>query len=178
MRVLLPHISRIYPVSIKPLTGKIVLWTIITVFLSINGYFMVTRQKPFNLFRLAILTSPANSNNYTLLANQLWNTNQPFAASEQFLLAYESSSNVLGASTSPLILLSVLLEHQKTLLQNYSHWKQVINEKPDYRDAYITLAVLAYNLRRYDEAISYIDQALTLDPNYQQAQLFQKELKQ
>jgi len=53
-----------------------------------------------------------------------------------------------------------------SLNQGYSQWKQLIGEKPEYRDGYIMLAWYARELGKTEEADGYIQKALALDPNY------------
>lgn len=66
----------------------------------------------------------------------------------------QSSTNVLGAQTE-----------KQRVEQDYAFWQSVIQEKPDYRDAYLVLGSLAYQLSRIEEGKTYADKALELDPN-------------
>ncbi len=49
--------------------------------------------------------------------------------------------------------------------QHRDYWKQIVKEHPDYRDAYIALAYIAYKEGETQEAVSYIHEASDLDPN-------------
>lgn len=52
------------------------------------------------------------------------------------------------------------------LKQQISHWEQVASGSPTYRDAYIQLALLNYQLDSAQEAKLYLKRALELDPNW------------
>ena len=54
-----------------------------------------------------------------------------------------------------------------------SAWEKIVEEKPNYRDGYLQLAILYYKLYENDKAKEYLNKALDLDPNYEPA----KELK-
>lgn len=49
-----------------------------------------------------------------------------------------------------------------------SKWETVIAEKHNYRDAYIRLAVLNYQIFKNDVARQYLDKAMALDPNFEE----------
>jgi|GEM_PF-695724 len=72
--------------------------------------------------------------------------------------------NVLGVSVEP--------EKQKEantkklLEKEYQHWRDVINEHPDYRDGYVALVTLSYQLGLRAESQKYLATVRTLDPNY------------
>lgn len=74
--------------------------------------------------------------------------------------------SVLGASVATL-----------TAQTQFAYWKKLIEEKPDYRDAYIMAASLAHELGNDEEAMSLINRALTLDPNSTQARELLKRLE-
>lgn len=63
------------------------------------------------------------------------------------------ASSVLGAQV------------EQKLEISYEFWKRVIQEKPDYRDAYVQLAIVTSQLKKTDEAKMYIERAAELDPN-------------
>lgn len=71
----------------------------------------------------------------------------------------QSSTNVLGAQAE-----------KESIEREYAFWREVIKEKSDYRDAYLTLTLLAYQLSKFDEGKEYLAQALSLDPNNVTAQ--------
>jgi len=50
-----------------------------------------------------------------------------------------------------------------------SAWEKIVEEKPNYRDGYLQLAILHYKLYENDKAKEYLNKALDLDPNYEPA---------
>jgi tetratricopeptide (TPR) repeat protein len=56
------------------------------------------------------------------------------------------------------------------------YWKNVISQKPDYRDAYLKLAILEYKLGDKNESKLYLEKSLILDSNFEKGRQFQKIL--
>ena len=52
-------------------------------------------------------------------------------------------------------------------------WREQVKVHPDYRDAYMSLALVEYQLNNLSEAQSNLDKAMALDPNFKEG----KELK-
>jgi len=48
-------------------------------------------------------------------------------------------------------------------------WEKIIEEKPNYRDGYLQLAILHYKLYENEKAKEYLQKTLDLDPNYEPA---------
>lgn len=55
-------------------------------------------------------------------------------------------------------------------------WKEFMETHPEYRDGYFELAVLSYQLKEKDIALSYVREALALDPNFTTGREFEKKL--
>lgn len=71
--------------------------------------------------------------------------------------------NILGAT-----------ENQGTdIIKEINYWKDVVNNHPDFRDGYMQLASLTYQMNNLAAAIDYVNKVLELDPNFQPA----KDLK-
>jgi len=49
--------------------------------------------------------------------------------------------------------------------EQFLYWEQLTKEKPDYRDAYIKAASLAFMLGKGQKAREFANKALALDPN-------------
>jgi len=62
-----------------------------------------------------------------------------------------------------------------TLLQSYDQWKQIIEEKPEYRDGYVMFAWYAQELGKTGEAKIALQKAQSLDPNYPIPEVLQME---
>ena len=55
-------------------------------------------------------------------------------------------------------------------------WEEVVQEKPNYRDAYFELAVLSYRLNKIDDAKRYLTKVFALDPNFAPARELEQSL--
>lgn len=62
-------------------------------------------------------------------------------------------------------------------LSDKSFWEYQAKERPDYRDAYFSLALIDYKLRNLDEASENLDKAMNLDPNFSEGKEFKKFLE-
>jgi len=66
-------------------------------------------------------------------------------------------------------------KQRSTYVQSYETWKEIIAEKPEYRDGYVMLAYYAQEIGKTDEAKEYLQRVLSLDPNYQIPEVFSME---
>lgn len=57
------------------------------------------------------------------------------------------------------------------------YWETIIHEHPNFPDAYFKAAVSAVRLREKDKARGYLDQALTLDPLFKEAEALKERIK-
>ncbi len=86
------------------------------------------------------------------LARDFWRVGEGESATQEMALAQElDMPQVLGVSI-----------RQE---ENQRYWKEIVKDYPDYRDAYIQLASIAYEKGNKDEAREYIKSAVALDPN-------------
>ncbi len=100
--------------------------------------------------------------------------NHQFNETEKMLLLIESSQKnnpqVLGETINPTL---VSLRQQKNLSDPEDikklivFWENIVAEKPDYRDAYLQLAVLNYKIWQNEKAEEYLKKALIIDPNFE-----------
>ena len=128
---------------------------------------------------LAALATPSLPEGHIALAQIHWQLGNGARAREELLLANDLSpavpraietSRVLGMTTTPLALLNQWEAEPNRLKSEYALWGKIAREKPDYRDAWVTLGTLAYQLGKPSEAKTYLAQALVLDPNYELTQ--------
>lgn len=73
------------------------------------------------------------------------------------------AANVLGTSDTTN---TDIRPNNKDDKAEYSFWIEIINTHPDYRDAHVNAAILAYKLGLTDEARSHANKVKELDPNY------------
>jgi hypothetical protein len=75
-----------------------------------------------------------------------------------------NNSQVLGKSTEQ-SQESTLQEKRDALEKEYAYWKSIAMEYPQYKDAFIHLAAVAYSLNKSNEVRVYLEKASALDPN-------------
>jgi Tfp pilus assembly protein PilF len=71
------------------------------------------------------------------------------------LLVVYRSQKVLGASIT-----------KNDTSQEINSWLSIVKKHPDYRDGYLQLAILRFNMGDTEEAKKLINIALTIDPNF------------
>ena len=124
-----------------------------------------------------VLRNPFVSQTHTMLAQALWEKRMIPRARQELVLADALQPSVLGASTTR-DLLNQWDREPERLRRQYQFWQNIVTERPDYRDAYMMLASLAYELSRTSDARMYIRKALRLDPNFRTAQDFSLAMTQ
>lgn len=77
----------------------------------------------------------------------------------------QNARDVLGATTTSAGTLAKWEQEEKKIDEQYTFWKSVASAHPDYRDAYVTLTILSYQLGKLEEARGWIAKAQTIDPN-------------
>lgn len=86
------------------------------------------------------------------------------------LLAFFVVNLVNGISEPKRVLGASSAGERESAERAFGFWQEVVKTKPSYRDGFVTLATLAYQLGKFDEATAFADRALTLDPNSPDAQ--------
>lgn len=62
------------------------------------------------------------------------------------------------------------------ILKEVSFWENEVITKPGYRDAYMKLAVLNFQMKNFTEARVNLEKALELDPNFEKGRELEKLL--
>lgn len=63
---------------------------------------------------------------------------------------------------------------RQELLQQVEYWTSIVDTYQNYRDGYIKLALLEYQLGNTVQARVYVQKALVLDPNYKKGRELEK----
>jgi hypothetical protein len=116
------------------------------------------------LARIDLLSSPFSVTKHMQLGKELYGMGNTKEAERELAIADQFSS-VLGAQSPPATLQKTWDAEAHRLTTLYSYWLHVVETKPDYRDAYVTLASLAQALNKPTEAQGFFHQAQMLDPN-------------
>lgn len=138
-----------------------------------------------NRFQLAKEKLTQNSNDFEahlVLAEEFLANNQVKEAESALLLAQSRLSltgNVLGEKTSLKLEDLWKRKHYSDKADVYRlivSWQKIIAEKPNYRDGYLQLAFLYYQIYQNDKAKAYLQKALVIDPNYEPARKLEETL--
>lgn len=89
----------------------------------------------------------------------------------------QEARNVLGVTTTSAVTFAQWEKEGKKIEEQYVFWQSVANAHPDYRDAFIALTSLSYKLGKLEEARSWLDRAVAIDPNSPVIQKFSTLLK-
>lgn len=154
------------------------MWGFLALIFSLNIYTQIKLQPQYLPISLQTVVLPT-LDNHLALAQAYWREGLWPPAKRELLLAEElyqelgtnaPDSSVLGISTSPLDVLELWQDEPKRLSNDYLFWQKVTAQYPDYRDGYLKLANIAYQLGKNAAARGYIAKALELDPNSRMAQ--------
>jgi len=58
---------------------------------------------------------------------------------------------------------------RQSLISEKQKWEKILASHPDYRDSYVKLALLEYQMGEREKAQIYLEKALEIDPNHEQA---------
>ncbi len=143
---------------------RVVLPIIFIFLLAIN----LSAKISFDQAKDDVLANSQNIPAHLFLARQLLANNQLAEAETEFKLASSLPDiNKIG---------EIKLQPEK-IKEEIVFWQKVVEEFPNYRDAYLKLAILNYKINRLFDAQKFLDKALSIDPNSEVANKFLKFLK-
>lgn len=67
-----------------------------------------------------------------------------------------------------------VLGERQAITEKTAYWEEVARKYKGYRDAYFQLAVLHYQLGNIEKANIYLQEALRLDPNFEEGRELEK----
>ena len=70
-----------------------------------------------------------------------------------------------------------LTQKRTEVLNQIAFWQSEVKIHPNYRDGYMSLALLNFQLREFDETRKNLDKALKLDPNLEKGRELEKLLE-
>lgn len=141
----------------------------------------------FQQIKERVTENPSDFIPHLLLAEEYLKRNQFEAAKKELLLVNqmqetgffsEKKERVFGIATFNLNRLwqKKRQSNPTDIKKLIAYWEEVIVNKPNYRDAYLQLALLHYKLYYNEKASEYLQKALALDPNFQPAREIEKKL--
>lgn len=149
-----PHVSREISASL--------LWAGLTLFFLVNVYAKINLTPGFQKELLQALQKPFSAIAHEALARRFRQEGLLSAASNELRLV-----NVLGISTEDEQ--AAWASEPARIRANYEYWRSVVAARPDYRDAFLSLAAAAYQLGYFNEAKAAAQTAVTLNPNSSEA---------
>lgn len=153
-------------------------------------YSLLLPKDKFQLAKEQLIKEPHDLQAHLVLAEEYLNQNQIEEAEKELLLVQEksgsrlmnneSSSQVLGEQSS--LKWEGLWQRKQAakpedIRRMIASWEKIISAKPNYRDGYLQLAVLYYQVFENEKAKENLEKALELDPNFKPAKEMEKILK-
>lgn len=170
-----PHISRIINAEFLASGLKAVVFIGLLAFLAFN----LLPPLPGNFFgfeqaKLATMIEPKDFSSHLLLSQEYLKRGNLEAVERELTLAQNlevsqpqtTSPSVLGLTLSPVKIWQKIVTEPQRIKEEITFWKKIVAEKPDYRDAYLQLAILNYQIYDNRKATGYLNKALELDPNF------------
>lgn len=171
--IILPFFrKKIFPHIIRVFHARIIFEIGCTAFFVVNIIISSYLPQSYNDYRKELLRHPFSTNSYIRFGQALYSQGNSAAATKQITVA----TNVLGAQTELQRVVSDWDYESGANERSYDYWKQITMKYPEYRDGHIQLAQASYELKRLDEAKTYLGQAQTLDPNNPLISQMQKEM--
>ncbi|MBM3205583.1 tetratricopeptide repeat protein [Candidatus Shapirobacteria bacterium] len=158
----------------KPLAARANRWrgmAMVIFLFFLLGLSLGTPLKETQKIKNRLLNNPGDFNSYLSLAEKFIQNNQFEQAEQALLLAanLKTNSQVLG-KTEPAKINQLWQKKQQAdpqdLKRLISGWEQIVKQKPDYRDAYLQLAVFYYQTWQNEKAKEALRKALLIDPNF------------
>lgn len=172
-----PHISlkKTAGVLNRPLKLCFLLFVVCFLFLNLHAYFFPENEKLDQALK-RVLNYPFQSKSHELLAKIYLEMGQVKMAQKELSLAKKMSSPDLISIEELEDVLEKTKKEPETIRQEISFWEKVVQEKPDYRDAYFQLAVLNYKIGNHQQAEKWLNKVFELDPAFEPAQELEKLL--
>jgi tetratricopeptide (TPR) repeat protein len=173
----------------KPLAARSGRWggpagVALVIFLLV-GYFFYPKDE-IQILKIRLLNNPYDFKSHLALVEKLLDNNQFEQAEQALLLAQNlqitnsTNQKVLGETTSSQLQELWQKKHYadpKDIQRLIDAWGKIIQEKPNFRDGYLQLAILHYKIYENEKAKEYLNKALEIDPNYQPTRELEKILK-
>ena len=163
MKFQFPHFSHRISARLVFRLEMTLLWLGLAALVGIN-ILSLQKSRPAYWNKLMMLfETPFSVNRHIDLASLLWKQGNKKEARQ--LIASAETGSVLGVTTDPKSVLVLWEKEAQARNKQYSFWQSISMQYHDYRDAYLMLALLAYQLGNHEEARGWIEKAQTIDPN-------------
>ncbi|MBI4064815.1 hypothetical protein HY409_00390 [Candidatus Gottesmanbacteria bacterium] len=165
MRLQFPRFSRLFTATLVVHLERFIYVSMILAIFSLNIYVQINLQHPLASEIDVLLRAPYSAKAHEKLAQIFWEQGFIDEGKKELLLAQsvasQSDSSVLGITSRR----KLWEEESQRLQREFAFWKKVAKEKPTYRDAFIQLTLLSYQLGYDKDAKEYLSRVQSLDPN-------------
>ena len=120
----------------------------------------------FQQIKEKLIKNPHNSQAHLALAEKFLKNNQFPQAEKELQISQKEKENDQQLQA---LLLKKHRSDPQDIKKLITAWKKIAAAKPNYRDAYLQLAILYYQIYKQEEAQRYLQKALALDPNFKLA---------
>lgn len=164
----------------KPLAARASKWgapSVVALIALIALTSLFLPKNGFQQIKERLVRNPNDFEAHLQLAEKFLANNQFEEAEKVLLLAQQSrqlnneaieQSKVLGTSLKfEQLWKQKHFSDPKDIKKLITAWERIIQEKPNYRDAYLQLAILYYKLSENNKAKEYLGKALEIDPNFE-----------
>ena len=170
---LFPHFNRIIT---APFLKKLLLWSFLAL---ISAIFLL------NFSSLFYPLSPFRKASLAVLRNY-YQTEVHLDLAEEYLSAYDLENArrelILGLSSNPtddrlqneLTKVENLISAPGEVLLATTQWEEIVRQYPDFRDAYLKLSQLYFQLYQNEKVKENLEKALEIDPNFEPAKEMEK----
>ncbi len=162
----LPHYPRIFSASLLVPLERLTFFSLIVGLFAINLYAQANLPSTLRETITTVLRTPNSAQNHEALAEAYRRSGLVEAGKRELLIAQslgkdQKGVDVLGIATQ----MKRWEEEPQRVEADYRFWQRVADEKPNYRDAYVTLVRLAYARGEFTQAKDYLARAHGLDPD-------------
>lgn len=146
-----PHITRIITASAYTLIS-----ITLVMFMTVLNYYtqIFPENKEYVDLKVNTLKSPLNPTPFTLLGVYFFNHGLEAEAYKTFQIGGDTSTY------------EQLLNKKQIIVNKEKYWEGLTRDMPNYRDAYIQMGILLYQLGNVSESGKAFNSAITLDPLY------------
>ena len=166
MKFQFPHFSQLKNARLLFGLELTLLWGGLAALIAVNIFFTQKGRPAYWNKLMMLFEAPLSMPRHIDLASLLWQLGNK-----------QEARNVLGATTTSAGILAQWEKEEKKIEEQYAFWKSVAVKHPDYRDAFVTLTSLSYQLGNLVEARSWLDRVQAINPNSPVIQKFSTILK-
>lgn len=172
-----PHFSRLFSARGFTGLGFLLIWAITVTFLLLILTGLLPPLSLFEKEKREILKNYPTPQAHLKLAKIYQQTHDSENAKREILLGlgFRPENRELKDALEEI---EMSEQEKEVTRQKIEEWEKFLQDFPNYRDGYLELAVLYYQIYQNNEAWENLNKALQLDPNFEPARKLEKLLNQ